>query len=208
VRSDSRPVCPATVVYQHISDVAAEPDGLVRTLEDMVLEAFNRGGAAGEAAVRAIDELKLVGGGSSLTSPALRAADRMSASTGTRRPRNYALRAAKPLESTRIAAASLCLVKAGVQHTTAGIGGDDLTPFAVLNFSFIDLDFAGPTTPTLVVAGDRDQSALSTRGPDWFTVHAREAFRVMQEPGGGFDRVRRERRAAGPWTVAGPRGDQ
>ena len=25
------------------------------------------------------------------------------------------------------------------------------------------------TTPTLVVAGDRDQSLLSVRGPDWFT---------------------------------------
>lgn len=25
------------------------------------------------------------------------------------------------------------------------------------------------TTPALIVAGDHDQSALSTRGPDWFT---------------------------------------
>nr|WP_220207721.1 hypothetical protein [Reticulibacter mediterranei] len=25
------------------------------------------------------------------------------------------------------------------------------------------------TTPTLVIAGDRDQSPLSVRGPDWFT---------------------------------------
>src|SRR5436190_942009 len=25
------------------------------------------------------------------------------------------------------------------------------------------------TTPALIVAGDRDQSMLSTRGPDWFT---------------------------------------
>jgi hypothetical protein len=25
------------------------------------------------------------------------------------------------------------------------------------------------TTPTLVVAGDRDQSKMSSRGPDWFT---------------------------------------
>jgi hypothetical protein len=29
--------------------------------------------------------------------------------------------------------------------------------------------FADMTTPTLVIAGDRDQSALSVRGPDWFT---------------------------------------
>ncbi len=30
-------------------------------------------------------------------------------------------------------------------------------------------DFTNLTTPSLVVAGDRDQSPLSTRGPDWFT---------------------------------------
>jgi hypothetical protein len=29
--------------------------------------------------------------------------------------------------------------------------------------------FADMTTPTLVIAGDRDQSPLSVRGPDWFT---------------------------------------
>ena len=28
--------------------------------------------------------------------------------------------------------------------------------------------FAELTTPTLVVAGDHDQSLLSTRGPEWF----------------------------------------
>jgi dienelactone hydrolase len=60
-------------------------------------------------------------------------------------------------------------VKAGVLLATTGIGGDDLTPFAKENFSFMHPDFDGLTTPTLVVAGDHDQSALSTRGPDWFT---------------------------------------
>ncbi|MBK1787970.1 alpha/beta hydrolase family protein [Prauserella cavernicola] len=60
-------------------------------------------------------------------------------------------------------------VKAGVLLATTGIGGDDLTPFAKENFSFMSPDFDGLTTPTLVVAGDHDQSALSTRGPDWFT---------------------------------------
>lgn len=60
-------------------------------------------------------------------------------------------------------------VKAGVLLATAGIGGDDLTPFAKENFSFMHPDFGALTTPTLVVAGDHDQSALSTRGPDWFT---------------------------------------
>ncbi|TLW91789.1 alpha/beta fold hydrolase [Saccharomonospora piscinae] len=60
-------------------------------------------------------------------------------------------------------------VKAGVLLATTGIGGDDLTPFAQENLSFMSPDFNGLTTPTLVVAGDNDQSALSTRGPDWFT---------------------------------------
>jgi dienelactone hydrolase len=60
-------------------------------------------------------------------------------------------------------------VKAGVLLATAGIGGANLTPFAAENFPFMSPDFEGLTTPTLVIAGDRDQSALSTRGPDWFT---------------------------------------
>lgn len=60
-------------------------------------------------------------------------------------------------------------VKAGVLLATTGIAGDDLTPFAAANFPFMRPDFDSLTTPTLVVAGDRDQSHLSTRGPDWFT---------------------------------------
>ncbi|MTE14129.1 alpha/beta hydrolase family protein [Nocardia aurantiaca] len=60
-------------------------------------------------------------------------------------------------------------VKAGVLLATTGLGGDTLTPFAAENFSFMNPDFDSLTTPTLVVAGDHDQSHLSTRGPDWFT---------------------------------------
>ncbi|GHF89044.1 dienelactone hydrolase [Amycolatopsis bartoniae] len=60
-------------------------------------------------------------------------------------------------------------VKAGVLLATTGFGGDDLTPFAAENFSFMSPDFDALTTPSLVVAGDHDQSQLSTRGPDWFT---------------------------------------
>ncbi|MGW4118093.1 alpha/beta hydrolase family protein [Nocardia sp. NPDC004711] len=60
-------------------------------------------------------------------------------------------------------------VKAGVLLATTGLGGDTLTPFAAENFSFMNPDFDNLTTPTLVVAGDHDQSHLSTRGPDWFT---------------------------------------
>ncbi|MFJ9368835.1 hypothetical protein ACIRRA_31035 [Nocardia sp. NPDC101769] len=60
-------------------------------------------------------------------------------------------------------------MKAGVLLATTGLGGDTLTPFAAENFSFMNPDFDNLTTPTLVVAGDHDQSHLSTRGPDWFT---------------------------------------
>ena len=34
---------------------------------------------------------------------------------------------------------------------------------------FMNPSFAELTTPTLVVAGDQDQSHMSSRGPDWFT---------------------------------------
>ena len=60
-------------------------------------------------------------------------------------------------------------VSAGVLLATTGTGGADLTPFAAENFPFMSPDFAGLTTRTLVVAGDHDQSLLSSRGPDWFT---------------------------------------
>ncbi|MFI1913359.1 alpha/beta hydrolase family protein [Nocardia sp. NPDC020380] len=60
-------------------------------------------------------------------------------------------------------------VKAGVLLANTGIGGDNLSEFAREHFSFMSPDFSGLSTPTLVVAGDHDQSALTTRGPDWFT---------------------------------------
>ncbi|HEU5044379.1 MAG TPA: alpha/beta fold hydrolase [Nocardioidaceae bacterium] len=60
-------------------------------------------------------------------------------------------------------------VKAGVLLATTGTGGAELTPFAAEHFPFMNPTFAAMTTPALVVAGDHDQSALSTRGPDWFT---------------------------------------
>lgn len=59
-------------------------------------------------------------------------------------------------------------VKAGVLLATTGLGGANLTAFAAENFPFMNPDFAAMTTPALVVAGDHDQSRLSTRGPDWF----------------------------------------
>lgn len=60
-------------------------------------------------------------------------------------------------------------VRAGVLLSASGIARDDLSPFAQEHLAFMDPDFSELRTPTLVVAGDHDQSQLSTRGPDWFT---------------------------------------
>ncbi|OME91252.1 MULTISPECIES: alpha/beta hydrolase family protein [Paenibacillus] len=60
-------------------------------------------------------------------------------------------------------------IKAGVLLATTGRGGADLSPFAAEHFPFMNPSFSDMSTPTLVVAGDHDQSQLSTRGPDWFT---------------------------------------
>lgn len=60
-------------------------------------------------------------------------------------------------------------IKAGVLLATPGLGGADLTPFAAEHLPFMNPGFADMTTPALVVAGDRDQSALTVRGPEWFT---------------------------------------
>jgi dienelactone hydrolase len=60
-------------------------------------------------------------------------------------------------------------VRAGVLLAAAGLGGGDLTPFAAENLPFMNPSFDAMAVPTLVVAGDHDQSMLSTRGPDWFT---------------------------------------
>ncbi len=58
-------------------------------------------------------------------------------------------------------------IKAGVLLATAGKGGSDLTPFAAEHFPFMNPGFENMTTPALVVAGDRDDSPLSVRGPEW-----------------------------------------
>ncbi|GAA4626585.1 alpha/beta hydrolase family protein [Cellulomonas oligotrophica] len=59
-------------------------------------------------------------------------------------------------------------VQAGVLLAAAGTG-DSLTPFAAEHLPFMRPSYPHLATPTLVVAGDQDRSALSTRGPDWFT---------------------------------------
>ncbi|MFG6401159.1 alpha/beta hydrolase family protein [Microbacterium sp. P04] len=60
-------------------------------------------------------------------------------------------------------------VSAGILLAATGLGGDDLHPFAQANFPFMRPSFDELSTPTLVVAGDHDQSKMSSRGPDWFT---------------------------------------
>ncbi|MFF1343963.1 alpha/beta hydrolase family protein [Streptomyces sp. NPDC058290] len=60
-------------------------------------------------------------------------------------------------------------IKAGVLLAAPGRGGDALTEFTVENYSFfLTTDFSAMTTPALVVAGDKDDSAfLTVQGPDW-----------------------------------------
>jgi predicted dienelactone hydrolase len=62
-------------------------------------------------------------------------------------------------------------IKAGVLLAAPGRGGDALTEFVIQNYPFFStMDFSTMTTPTLVVAGDKDASThLTVRGPDWHT---------------------------------------
>ncbi|MCZ9340360.1 chlorophyllase, partial [Streptomyces sp. TRM76130] len=60
-------------------------------------------------------------------------------------------------------------VTAGVLFALIGRGGADLSPFAAEHFPFMNPSFDEMTTPALIVAGENDDSALSVRGPDWFT---------------------------------------
>lgn len=60
-------------------------------------------------------------------------------------------------------------VQAGVLLATAGTGGEELSPFVREHLAFMNPSFATLTTPALVVAGDQDDSPLTSRGPDWMT---------------------------------------
>jgi hypothetical protein len=60
-------------------------------------------------------------------------------------------------------------IAAGVLLALAGTGGPDLTPFAAEHFPFMNPDFTGLEAPALLVAGENDQSLLSSRAPDWWT---------------------------------------
>jgi predicted dienelactone hydrolase len=60
-------------------------------------------------------------------------------------------------------------IKAGVLLAAPGRGGDALTESVAENYSFFSTtDFSHMTTPTLVVAGDKDTSThLTVAGADW-----------------------------------------
>jgi dienelactone hydrolase len=68
-------------------------------------------------------------------------------------------------------------IKAGALIAATGTG-DTLTPFAVEHLPFMRPDFSTMTMPALVIAGGKDQSAMSTRGPDWFT----DAYHLSPTP--------------------------
>ncbi|NAZ76846.1 alpha/beta fold hydrolase [Kineococcus sp. T13] len=68
-------------------------------------------------------------------------------------------------------------VTAGALIATTGTG-DTLTPFALEHLPFMRPDYTTMSTPALVVAGGEDRSAMSTRGPDWFT----DAYHLSPAP--------------------------
>jgi dienelactone hydrolase len=68
-------------------------------------------------------------------------------------------------------------VRAGALIAATGTG-DSLTPFAAEHLPFMKPDYSTMATPALVIAGGKDQSALSTRGPDWFT----DAYHLSPAP--------------------------
>jgi len=69
-------------------------------------------------------------------------------------------------------------VSAGVLLALAGLAGDELTPIATQFFPFMNPEFGNLQAPALLVAGDADQSVLSTRGPDWWA----DAYRLTPGP--------------------------
>ncbi|MYT33923.1 MULTISPECIES: alpha/beta fold hydrolase [unclassified Streptomyces] len=68
-------------------------------------------------------------------------------------------------------------VKAGALIAATGTG-DTLTAFAAEHLPFMRPDYSTMATPALVIAGGKDQSAMSTRGPDWFT----DAYHLSPAP--------------------------
>ncbi|MFD7068695.1 alpha/beta hydrolase family protein [Streptomyces sp. NPDC059913] len=77
-------------------------------------------------------------------------------------------------------------IGAGVLIAATGTG-DSLSPFAAEHLSFMRPDYSTMRAPALVIAGEKDQSKMSTRGPDWFldAYHLSPApKRLMAVPNG------------------------
>ncbi|MFW3476158.1 alpha/beta hydrolase family protein [Streptomyces microflavus] len=68
-------------------------------------------------------------------------------------------------------------VSAGALIAATGTG-DTLTPFAAEHLPFMRPDYSTMTTPALVVAGGKDRSQLSIRGPEWFA----DAYHLSPSP--------------------------
>lgn len=59
-------------------------------------------------------------------------------------------------------------IKAGILLASGGRGGSDLSDLGRQITPYLDTDFTNMITPTLIIAGDQDNSPLTLRGPDWF----------------------------------------
>lgn len=68
-------------------------------------------------------------------------------------------------------------VSAGALIAATGTG-DTLTPFALEHLPFMRPDYSTMTAPALVITGGKDDSQLSTRGPEWFT----DAYHLSPAP--------------------------
>ena len=90
-----------------------------------------------------------------------------------------ALLGARVLDTGGVPGASFAhpAVKAGVLITVTGTG-ESLPPFALEHLPFMRPDYASMTAPALIIAGGKDQSAMSTRGPDWFL----DAYQLSPAP--------------------------
>ncbi|WP_308279645.1 alpha/beta hydrolase family protein [Phycicoccus mangrovi] len=68
-------------------------------------------------------------------------------------------------------------IRGGVLIAATGTG-DSLVPFAEEHLPFMRPDYSTMTAPALVIAGEKDQSKMSTRGPDWFL----DAYELSPSP--------------------------
>jgi dienelactone hydrolase len=80
------------------------------------------------------------------------------------------LAGARVLDSEGVPGDSLAdsRVSAAVLLCLPGSGGTDLSPLAAQYFPFMNPDFTEMKTPSLIIAGDHDDSPLTVRDADWF----------------------------------------